>query len=659
MRYLLIVCVAGFAAIGVRSSTSQTSDKPARPSPVVPIVAKDVQPLITEHLAEAEKATLEALKKGETMPALGKFKLREKAFTDPWGALGEVENWALSLLEPGRPEHPLPDVIHDLGRWHHDNAERIQFVDRLRFYKSFDDVVMIRILPMLEAAKKSRDSAFKHLTAEERRFLFDHAPKFVKNFGPQLEVNKETEPILQGDLRFCELLSKTKWKSLFNASNDLCQLAHPAFLKMIKKGFLDKLAPIAEQVPGVTGDILYKKETPHGLILVGGKGPNTYDLKVPVALLIDIGGDDVYKGVIASSFDDEHPNSVVIDMGGNDLYQPSDFGLATGRLGVGILVDMDGNDTYKLAPGCGGVGIGGIGALVDCKGDDTYTGTRFTQGAAVMGIGLLWDKEGNDTYTSHGLAIGFGGPGGVGLVLDSAGNDSYQCGKQYPSGYNASDAPNAKPGDPGFQWDCFGLGMGLGRRVWPPKDEHLKYNLAGGIGMVIDQAGNDRYEASNFGMACGYFFGIGVILDLDGNDHYTAARYGLSAGAHYGMGLFVDYHGKDTYTSNGPTYNCGASWDRSVFLFIDAGNDDDEYLLERSGGLGRADHGSWGVFCDMGGNDRYVAPSSFGEAFDRSLAVFFDRGGNDDYEKAYPSAKQRPANGKTHKSGDGGLFVDR
>ena len=44
----------------------------------------------------------------------------------------------------------------------------------------------------------------------------------------------------------------------------------------------------------------------------------------------------------------------------------------------------------------------------------------------------------------------------------------------------------AKPGDPAFQWDCFGLAMGMGRRVFPPDPDSLGYNLAGGIGMVIE-----------------------------------------------------------------------------------------------------------------------------------------------------------------------------
>lgn len=621
----------------------------------MPLAAKEVQPLITEHLAGAQQAMLEALKKGEQIPALSKLKLREKAFTDPWAALRELEEDIHSAVS--KPS--LGSLIWRLGgflsRGFSGGQEKIN-----RSLNTWDDFVDTVLLKRFDEARHARDKALKAQTPKQRQVLFDHAPRLVARFGPQLAVNKGTEPLLEADRHFCENLADANRSEMLSAASTLAEFCDPEIVHFLKVKYLDKLKPIAEKIAGLSGDILYKKETPHGLILVGGTGPNTYDLKVPVALLIDLGGDDVYQGVVASSFDDEHPNCVVIDIAGNDIYEPSELGLATGRLGVGILLDVEGNDTYKLAPGCGGVGLGGIGVLVDAKGNDKYHGTRFTQGAAVMGVGLLWDMEGNDIYTSRGLAVGFGGPGGVGCLLDSAGNDSYQCGKHYPSGYNQSDAPNAKPGDANFQWDSFGLGMGLGRRVWPPQPEHMKYNLAGGIGMVIDVAGNDRYEASNFSLACGYFFGIGVILDFEGNDQYHAARYGLSSGAHYGMGLFCDYGGKDTYLSIGPTYNCAASWDRSVFLFIDAGPEDDVYSLERSAGMARADHGSWAVFCDLGGSDRYVVPSGLGEAApDSNLAVFFDRAGNDDYNLAYPSAKDRPGNGKLFNKGAGGLFVDR
>ena len=114
----------------------------------------------------------------------------------------------------------------------------------------------------------------------------------------------------------------------------LAALADLDYVADLKKT-LDKAEPIKDTVAGVTGDLLFKKETPHGLILFGGKGANTYHVTTPVALLVDLGGGDTYKGVVAASADATHANGVVIDLGGDDAYEPGDFGLATGRAGIG------------------------------------------------------------------------------------------------------------------------------------------------------------------------------------------------------------------------------------------------------------------------------------------------------------------------------------
>ena len=95
-----------------------------------------------------------------------------------------------------------------------------------------------------------------------------------------------------------------------------------------------------------------------------------------------------------------------------------------------------------------------------------------------------------------------------------------------------------------------------------------------------------------------------------------------------------------------------------MFLFVDTdGDGDDEYALERSHGLDRADHGSWGVFADLAGRDRY-AGSGLGPA-DKDSIVFFDKAG-DDYSRVSAPNDAAPGNGKIFKlPGEGGLFVGR
>ncbi|HYT90732.1 MAG TPA: hypothetical protein VEL76_18635, partial [Gemmataceae bacterium] len=123
--------------------------------------------------------------------------------------------------------------------------------------------------------------------------------------------------------------------------------------------------------------------------------------------------------------------------------------------------------------------------------------------------------------------------------------------------------------------------------------------------------------------------------------------------------LFIDYRGDDRYTSTGPHYNGGAAWDRSVMLCIDAGPGRDVYELHRSSGLGRADHNSWSLFVEEGGDDRYLVPNGMGSASDNSMSGFFDLAGEDEYVNAPQSVAGSRGNGRTLLDHAGGVFVDR
>ena len=628
------------------------------PSPVVPAVKARVQPEIDRHLAAEQPKVMKELALGKRYPAMLKTPVRTKAAADPWGGMADLERHGLEAAAAAAKglanlAAVLDALSASIGKPPGDTAA----IPR-KGLASLDDHASY-VERVLGQARTLRDGAIAKLTADNRKFMVAWPAAMLKHFGPQIALNPQTRPLCTNDRAFCAFAAiHYQWPKFVGTANTLALLADARYLALLTKA-LQSATPIAQKVQGVSGDILFTKETPHGLILFGGKGANRYDLTVPVAVLVDLGGDDAYTGTVAASFDADHPNSLVIDLAGDDVYRGKAFGLATGRLGVGMLVDLAGDDTYRLALGTGGAGFGGIGILCDAQGRDTYTGSKWTQGVAIGGIGLLLDLAGDDTHTSHGYAIGLGGPGGAGAVIDVAGNDSYQCGHKIPSGYNRADAPNAKPGDPRFQFMALGMGMGLGRRILARKPQDQAYSLAGGVGMVIDVAGKDRYDSSNFSQGCGYFFGVGLKLDLAGDDVHGAARYGHASGAHFGMGLFIDYDGNDTYKSAGPTYNGGCAWDHSAFLFIEAGNTDDAYEWERSAGPARADIGSWSVFAEMGGSDRYATRTGLARTSRNSLAVFYDGAGKDDYTGVKGSGKTEPANGKTLPYGTGGLFIDR
>jgi len=625
---------------------------------LAPAVRKDFEQLTGSHHTDL----ITAHETIETVPAQFKRRLVVKALKQPWDGLSDLERQGLLLAEMSEGGSINLPALLDVLEAGMDRTSTFYKPVPLPASSAREDLLTFMV-QSLEQASLHRDKALTNLTEAERKFLFMHGQLIMEHFIPQISnLSDQSSARAKADLRFAELLDEqVDYASLIAAAQVLARLANEQWLHQVATTWTKPL-PVSAVPAGVTGDVLLVQNTSYGLILIGGPGPNTYELDKRFGLIIDVGGKDLYRGMIAASTDDEQGNSVVIDLNGDDTYDGATLGLATGRLGVGLLVDHAGDDVYQLSMGSGGAGFGGLGILFDARGNDLYMGSRLTQGAAIGGLGLLLDAAGNDRYTSHGFAIGFGGPLGVGAVIDVAGDDHYQCGGAYPSAYNAQDAPKGKPGDPLYQYDCFGLGTGSGQRLLTKKSEWQAYSLAGGWGLLLDLEGHDHYDSANFSQGQGYFFGAGVQLDLDGDDEHLAARYGQGASAHFGVGLLIDHHGDDHYGSSGPFYNAGVAWDNSVSLMIDAGKGRDTYAFDRSTGLGRADYSGWGLFIDEGGADHYHAKSGFGDSSEKSVAGFFDLEGKDTYQLPVdPSVPEesRPNDGRLFFYPKGGIFVDR
>ena len=642
-------------------SQSGIADTPMR-EPSLARLTPTARPMVDRLLASAQLALTEAHATVETINARYKRRLAVASLKQPWEGLNQLERQGLLLAELAEGRAVNLPVLLDVLEAGMDRTSAFAKPVSVPANITAKDLIAF-LLKSLEQASIHRERALAPLTEEDRRFLFAHAQTFADRFTPQLSsLSEQTKANVQADRRYADLLEEhLDYSNLIAAAQVLARLANEPWSRQMMAVFA-RAATSVKAPDGITGTVLYAEETPYGLIVIGGFGSNTYELDHRYGLVVDLGGDDVYRGMIAASTDADHGNAVVIDLAGNDTYDGTRLGLATGRLGVGLLIDQSGNDVYQLDVGSGGAGFAGLGILFDGGGNDVYMGSRLTQGAAVGGLGLLFDASGDDRYTSHEFALGFGGPQGVGAVIDFQGADQYQCGNKYPSAYNAEDAPGGKPGDALFQYDCFGLGTGSGRRILSKRPEWQTHNLAGGWGLLLDVEGNDRYQSANFSQGHGYFFGTGLFLDLDGDDEYVAARYGQGSSAHYGVGLFNDRQGTDRYGSTGPFYNGGAAWDHSVSAMVDSGSESDRYHFSASTGIGMADHSGWGLFIDEGGDDRYESKAGFGRTTEHGVAAFFDLNGHDTYDlatEAVTSEEQRPSDAKAILYPDGGLFIDR
>jgi len=376
----------------------------------------------------------------------------------------------------------------------------------------------------------------------------------------------------------------------------------------------------AQLAGAVEGSVLAASYLPPvGWAVVGGPGANRYDMSV-ISAVFDPGGDDRYewprdavgsRGILALEGDDNYVSRGAVGPGG-------------ALLGVGIIRDFKGNDRYEGTTLSSGAAMLGVGVVIDSEGDDIHHSRAFSQGAAIVGVGVLVDGGGSDRYEGEILCQGVGGPRGAGALIDRSGNDLYL----------AHGAPSAYGTPATFRSFSQGVGYGVRR------------DLPGGIGLLVDDAGDDRYEGGEFSQGGGYFLSLGALVDRSGRDLYRGDRYAQGFAAHQAFGALIDHEGDDMYWSR-TAAGQGAAWDESVAMLIDrTGND-----RYRADGLsqGAAAQQAIGVLVDLDGDDTFDAVGAsvqgaggsneyrFADCNCYSLGVLLKRGGTARYSSGRPA----------------------
>jgi hypothetical protein len=386
---------------------------------------------------------------------------------------------------------------------------------------------------------------------------------------------------------------------------------------IVQKGVEEAMAVLRTVQVETKEEILFEANTDHGTVVVGGMGSNVYE--DDYAVIIDLGGDDAYRGRCASGIGVLfNPFGVVIDLSGNDSYisdRVCNFG--AGLFGCGVLFDEEGNDVYRSSHNSLAAGLFGTGILIDGGGRDIYEGGYCTQGAALVGLGILYDGDGDDVFRAFDWTQGFGSVFGYGVLINKGGDDIYSAGGKY------THAP-LRPND----YRSFAQGFGMGFRP----------DAGGGIGFLYDTGGNDFYNAEVYAQATSYWYSIGMLLDRAGNDYYNACQYSQGAGIHLSIGVLMDEAGNDHYFSRfGPSQ--GEGHDLAVGFLIDKkGND--SYMV--SGGQGVGLTNSCGIFIDSEGNDLYASSERLGQGSANmargfgGFGAFIDIGGRD----SYPQSRQ-------------------
>ena len=284
------------------------------------------------------------------------------------------------------------------------------------------------------------------------------------------------------------------------------------------------------------------KETPYGRIALGTAGDDVYTGEF--AALIDPGGNDRYVDcrLGAAYGTKDRRVGFFADLGGHDVYDCAEVNVTLGAavLGVAAFLDLGaGNDRYMGGHASLGAAMGGVAVFYDDGGSDTYDGRTFTQGAAGFGVGIFQDDgvqsaardqprrrhEGpridpglfdNDRLRAWSCAQAFARCRGVAVCLNARGNDVYEAGGIYLHAPLFAD-----------RYQSFSQGFAIGERG---------VDYAGGIALIADLEGNDRYLGDIYNQGVGYWYSAGLLYDGGGNDLYEMTQYGQGSGIHLAVG---------------------------------------------------------------------------------------------------------------------------
>lgn len=511
----------------------------------------------------------------------------------------------------------LVDALEQLQTTHHRGVIPSDYRETLSVQTEAWPVELQEAITLLvqafTQASLERQDAIKDLTRDE----IDHMVSDISLWVSHNNVTNGNAFLTGVDENWATDLThlrKVDYSRIFNAAKILTDAVELTRVR---------LQIASEKLPENTNDeILLEFHSAAGTILVGGPGINRYESDA--ALLVDLGGNDVYRNNAGGFIDPYDGVCCLIDMDGNDSYTCGKTGALAGAITtISLLIDYDGHDIYSSQALSQGAAFCGFGMLYDESGNDTWTATQFTQGAAAFGIGMAVDVGGDDAFICRSIGQGFGTTLGTGVLTNVNGNDSYSAGPAWN---------DMERRDVDVSVFCQGAGAGF-RSL----DSHHT-SLYGGIGFLIDGRGEDRYIANNYSQAASRFGALGLLLDGQGNDGFTANHNCQGYAEAWSCACFINQSGNDWYVGFDNVQGVGV--DHAGGFLLDYDGDDVYSLTGKHGqGLGR-DTRALGLLVDYRGFDRYSGGPfsrgfSFGSTSDPTGAcgVFLDHRGNDYYDQ--------------------------
>jgi hypothetical protein len=565
-----------------------------------PLEPADISQMV-QLLREAELDSTDlAFEKDWDLSTRFKMQSQMRVLQDPWQSLAEIARWRESVRKPmldlagecmreawqlEGERHP-PDNSY-LARLSKAGSSVAKFA---KIYEGILDEIAPKLkeaFALLSPAEIDSLQSFWFQVCSEGEDSAKYDEFLVRCGLPKLESVDLLE--------YATLFEKIDFYALESAALDYLQLCEAVETQAQKLKYPKKPR---------------RYKTPHGLIIFGSRKDDFYRDESRVCLLLDPAGADTYQIPMRASF--SHPFFCLMDFEGNDRYLASDPGeLLAASMGLSYSKDISGNDFYQ-GDDFSFASYLGLSVHQDLDGNDVYQCGTFSQAAALFGVALLVDNAGNDRYDAPSQSQAFAMTRSVALLLDKQGDDVYYLGGKY---YHAPLMP--------LDHRTLGQGAGFG----------LRPDYAGGIAVLFDADGNDRYLGGVYAQGTGYWYSMGLLIDEAGNDVYNAVYYPQGSGIHLAVGILYDAEGDDAYYSrHGPGQGAGHDWGLGVFI-DSAGND--AYSIEGGQGVGLSN--SVGIFVDKSGNDRYERnyDNNYGwGAFSRgtgSIGLFLDLGGRDSY----------------------------
>ncbi len=253
----------------------------------------------------------------------------------------------------------------------------------------------------------------------------------------------------------------------------------------------------------------------------------------------------------------------------------------------------------------------------------------------IEGTGYLPDNANLESYLGMQPGWKIGGPG----------NDYYSGDYKFILDFGGDDVYDFEY-DPAKPHGVIVIDLG-GNDHYRAKTDFALASGCLSVGLLLDFAGDDRYDAKSFGLGSGYF-GFGLLYDASGDDRYDGDTHVQGAGT-FGIGLLVDEGGRDIYNAAVYSQAFGFVQGAGVIYEMDGSDTyyaggkykdilryEDHYLSLSQGfgyGLRPWMSGGIGGLIDLNGNDNYYA-DIFAQACSYwwSLGVIYDSAGNDNYQ---------------------------